>query len=255
MPDETKIYQLIVRQLPADGPELDDLLQALQRRLRSGCLYRQPAAGWPWVGHVWQGPPRENRGNCRCCCISMAFACWQIEPSLPGIAPIPSAQPAKSITNIFCSSARMVWFVCSAATQVVGVLADLSGGLVDKHVKRLLAQNTYRGRDAVELSPANEMIPDHFPGQAGLRFLPARRCRAIRKPFRVLPGRFNVDWLRITSRDEHQGQPCRRCLLWLRSMHGLSDLHCDFGLSQLPDCQVERLVEEPSAAIENTSKA
>jgi hypothetical protein len=191
----------------------------------------------------------EKTGQIAALLHRYGFACWQNLPERPGFRP--SRLRGLEIHNDY------ILFECQGGAvrlergaPVIGVFADISGALIDKHVKRLLAQNTYRGRDALEPLSHDELLPAIFQGQAVFDFYLLDNQGQPQHAVRVLPGRFNPVGLGERSSLSARGN--------LEAMLGLVEeyaqdfrLHCDFGLSQLPKCQVQRLGESPSALEDN----
>ncbi len=248
MSEETKSYQLIVRQIPVAVSELESLLKELQHQFGlDAYTARQRLIG---LGLVLFGKGGlEKTGQIATLLHRYGFACWQTLPEPPGFKP--SRLRSLEIHNDY------VLFECQGGavrlergTPTVGVFADISGALIDKHVKRLLAQNTYRGRDALEPLSHEELLPAIFQGQAVFDFYLLDNLGQPQQAVRVLPGRFNHAGLGERSSLSARGN--------LEAMLGLVEeyaqgfrLHCDFGLSQLPKCQVQRLEDSPSAIEDN----
>ncbi|MCK4507304.1 MAG: hypothetical protein KAU27_02110, partial [Desulfuromonadales bacterium] len=140
--DETKIYQLIVRQRPAANPEMDTLLQQLQSDFGLDVYTARQRLIGPGLALFGKGP-LEKTGKVAALLQLHGFACWLIEAQKPAFASdlLRSLEIHSDYIEFTCQKSLVR---LEQGTSVVGVLADLSGGLADKHVKRLLAQNTYR---------------------------------------------------------------------------------------------------------------
>ena len=168
MSEETKIYQLIVRQVPVAASDLEELLQELQRQFGLDRYTARQRLIGPGLVLFGKGG-LEKTGQIASFLHRYGFACWQSLPESPGFKP--SRLRSLEIHNdyvLFECQKESVRLERGAST--VGVFADISGALIDKHVKRLLAQNTYRGRDALEPLSHEELLPAIFQGQAVFDF-------------------------------------------------------------------------------------
>jgi hypothetical protein len=248
MTEETKIYQLVVRQVPVAIPELEDLLKELQHQFGLDAYTARQRLIGPGLVMFGKGA-LEKTGQITALLHRYGFACWQTLPEPPRLQP--SRLRSLEIHN------DHILFECQGGSvrldrgsPTVGVFADISGSLIDKQIKRLLAQNTYRGRDALEPLSQAELVPAIFQGQAVFDFYLLDNLGQPQQAVRVLPGRFNPAGLGERSSLSARGN--------LEAMLGLVEeyaqdfrLHCDFGLSQLPKCQVQRLGASPSVVEDN----
>jgi hypothetical protein len=248
MPEDSKTCQLIVRQRPAAHPELDILLL----ELHSGFSLDRYTARQRLIGPGLALFGKGLAGKTAKIAVLLqryGFACWLVEPEKPGFAPdlLRSLEIQNDGIRFTCQKG-VVRLQRGAA--VVGVLADLSGGLADKHVKRLLAQNAYRGSNALEVLSREEMIRSTLQGQPVFNFYLLDARGKVKQAVQVMPGRFNVDGLgsraSVSSRQNLQA-----LIKLVEEYAGPYRMYCDFGLSQLPGCQVKKASDSPSAALEN----
>ncbi len=248
MSDETKTYQLIVRQRPAANPELGSLLQLLQVDFGLDSYTARQRLIGPGLALFGKGP-LESTAKIKALLQLHGFACWLIEPQKPAFA-------SDLLRSLEIHSDYLL-FTCQKGTvrlergaSVVGVLADLSGGLADKHVKRLLAQNSYRGSDALEVISHDEMIRTTLQGQPVFDFYLLDQEQKVQQVVQVMPGRFNVDGLGSRAA-MGTTQNLQALVRLVEEYAGPFRLYCDFGLSPLPRCDVKRASDSPSAAMEN----
>lgn len=248
MTDDARTCQLIVRQRPASGADLDVLLATLQAEYGlDGYTARQRLLG---SAHSLFGKgPLVKTSKLRDLLQQHGFACWLIEPQRPQFAPdrLRGLQIHADHILFDCQKGPVRF---DRQTAAVGVLADLSGALADKQVKRLLAQNAYRGSAAVTVLGQNEMLQTILQGQAVFDIYLLADDGGIRSAVRVLPGRFNIEGL-----GSRAGLSARQNL---EAVVGLVQeyarpfrLYYDYGLSQLPGCLPGKLAESPSAVMEN----
>ncbi|MGK2907290.1 MAG: hypothetical protein ACSLFH_13245 [Desulfuromonadales bacterium] len=251
MPGETITYQLIVRQMSAEIATLDGLLRVLQEEYGLDAYTARQRLIGPGLAMLGKGT-LEKTGKIAMLLHRYGVACWQIEPSPPGM--IPSRLQSLEIHHEY------VLFECAngpvrlqRGTFVIGVFADLSGALVDKHVKRILAQNTYRGRDAIVSLTRDEMILAIFQGRPVFDFYLLDNHGQPQSAVRVLPGRFSPTGLGERATLSSRGN-LEAMLALIEEYAQPFHLHCEFGLNQLPHCQVERLIEGTSS-LENNLKS
>ena len=248
MSEETTTYQLIVQQHPAAGPALDPLLQSLQGNFGLDAYTARQRLTGPGLVLFGKGP-LENTRKIAALLQKFGFACWLVERRRPDFAP--------DLLRSLEIHAHHIDFLCQAGpvrlardSAVVAVLADLSGALVDKHVKRLLAQNSYRGMGGLEVLSRNEVLRAIYQGHPVFDFYLLDASGEVQQAVRVLPGRFSIDGLgsraslstiqnleAVVSLVEECAESCR--------------VFYDFGLSQIPTCEVKRLDQVPAALVEN----
>ena len=123
--------------------------------------------------------------------------------------------------------------------RVLAVLADMSGGLAEKLMGRMLASNAYRGRDAVRFEDQQQIVTMILQGQPVLDLYRLDEDKKIVAAVRVFPGRFNPQGL-----GEAASLSSRKNLeILLKLMEkeaGTLQLHTDLGLASLPGCQLRR---------------
>jgi len=238
MSDETTTYQLIVRQIPESGSELDELLRVLQGEYGLDSYTSRQRLIGSGLALFGKGS-LEMTGKIAALLQLHGFACWQHLPTRPAFTP--SRLRSLEIHN------EHLLFACQngvvkleRGTPVVGVFADVSGALIDKHVKRLLAQNTYRGRDALAPLSQKELIPAIYLGQPIFDFYLLDNHGQPQSAVRVLPGRFNAAGLGELATMSSRGN-LEAMLALVEGYAQPFRMHCDFGLSPLPKCLVQRL--------------
>lgn len=248
MSDETTTYQLIVRQQPVPVPELDELLRALHGGFGLDVYTARQRLVGPGLVMFGKGSLEKTR-EIAALLHRYSFACWQMLPTPSTVTParLRSLEVHKDHVLFECQG-QLVRLERGA--KVLGVFADISGALVDKHVKRLLAQNTYRGRDAIEPLDQEELLPTIFRGQPVFDFYLFGDQNTPERAVRVLPGRFNPSGLGDRASLSARGN-LEALLALVKEYAQDFRLHCDFGLSQLPQCPVLRLDRAPSAVEDN----
>lgn len=245
---QENIRQLIIRQRPAADSELDAMLLSLQQEFGlDNYSARQRLIG-PGLAYFGKGR-RDKTERIAACLQDHGYACWSCPPVEPRFAP-DRMRGLEIFENRIRFDCQQEEIYLNRGDAAVCVLADLSGGLIDKHLQRLLAQNTYRGQNALQALGQDEMIQTIYRGQPVFDCYILEADNGVRQAFRVLAGRFNIEGLggragMSTTQNlqamvrlvEEYADPCR--------------VHYDFGLAQLPKCRVERLSDNPSATINN----
>lgn len=246
--DDLKTCQLIIRQRPVANPELETLLQILQCDFGVDSYTARQRLIGPALALFSKGSP-DKTAKLATLLQHYGFACWRIEPQKPAFAPdlLRSLEVHDDALLLTCQKSLVR---LERGATVVGVLADLSGGLADKQVKRLLAQNAYRGSNALEVLSHDEMIRSTLQGQPVFDFYLLDQIGKVRHAVQVMPGRFNVEGL--GSRAAMSSVQNLQALIRLVEEYaGSFRLHCDFGLSRLPGCDVRKAADSLAAAMEN----
>jgi hypothetical protein len=250
MSEKTSNYQLIVRQCPVAIPEIDLLLQTLLRDYGLDPYTARQRLIGPGLSMVGKGS-LEKTGEIAALLQQHGFPCWLIHPRKPAFeADLLRSLEIHNDHILFTCKKGSVRFERGAT--VVGVLADLSGGLADKYVKRLLAQNAYRGSSALEVLSRDDMIHSTLQGQPVFDFYLLDPAGKVQHAVQVMPGRFDIDGLGARATVSSR-QNLQTLINLVEEYAGSFRLHCDFGLSQLPRCDVKRTSEKPSVAMENLS--
>lgn len=161
---------------------------------------------------------------------------WRIEPRPPALIPLKlqSIQPTEETLHFDLGSSRLS---LPRGARAIGVLADLSGSVAEKSLKRLMARKIYQGTDAV--AP----LEDEELKQAILRAKPVfdlyvfTEEGALAGALRAFAGRF-----------DHRGLGERATLSAVANLGALVDLvgeyaspfllRTEFGMANLPGCRL-----------------
>lgn len=240
---------LIVRQRPVPHPELEGLVSELHGSFGLDPYTTRQRLLGSGLGQLAQGE-QQNLDSPAATLRRHGYACWVVAPARPAFAP----PRLRSLTI----SAEVVDFLCEGecrvrlerGTAVVGVLADLSGELAGRQVKRMLARNAYLGREQASVFAAEETR------QAILKEQPVFDCYlldgagAVAAALRVLPGRFSPDGLGGRA-SLGAARNLEAVIALVGEYAGNFRLHTDFGLSQLPGCVPQPARENPAALTDN----
>ena len=238
---ETSIpHLLVVDSIAAGTSELDSLLAELSGQPGVDTyLARQHLIG--------RGPNLLAEGS-RAELVESAniltrrgWRCWVLPHSPPLLVPtrLRSLQIETEALTFFTAGDEIV---LERGMALVAVLADLSGSVIGKHLKHLMAQKVYNGIDKAQ------PISDGDLQQAILRAKPVLDLYlldsngGVSNAVRILPGRFDpkglgesmslsatINLQRILEKVQEYASPCT--------------LSLDFGLVNLPGCRVEKATD------------
>ena len=163
MNGENKTYQLIVRQKPSTADDLEPLLIRLKNEFGlDSYTARQRLIG--------QGLAMFGRGSLQqtnkiaAVLQSSRFTCWVVSSPRPAF--VPDRLRSLDIKNesIACHC-RRTKVRLERGDRVVAVLADVSGELSGKLVKRMINQKTYRGHVPDDLLQQDDLLQLIYQGQ------------------------------------------------------------------------------------------
>ena len=237
--DENKTYQLIVRQNPSTGDELEPLLNSLKNEFGlDSFTARQRLTG--------QGLAMFGRGNLQqtnkiaAVLQKYRFPCWVVPPPRPAFVPdrLRMLEINNEYVDLHCRRTRVR---LEKGCRVVAVLADVSGGLNGKLVKRMINQKTYRGHVPDDLLQQDDLLQLIYQGKPVLDIYLLGED-GVRGAVRVLPGKFNH-----TGLGDRGGlssiQNLNAVRILVEEYSGDYTLHTDFGLGHMPDCQIDSMIE------------
>ncbi|OEU72218.1 MAG: hypothetical protein BA869_02705 [Desulfuromonadales bacterium C00003107] len=233
-------HLLIVDSIAAGSNELDSLLAELDGQPGIDLyLARQRLIG--------RGPnllaegSREELATSAAILLRRGWRCWLLPTSKPERLPthLRSIQiEAESL--IFFTAGEPI--VLERGMAVVAVLADLSGSVIGKYLKHLMAQKVYNGIDLAQPIGNEELQQAILRAKPVLDLYLLNSDGGVQSALRVLPGRFDpkglgeamslsatINLQRILERVQEYASPCT--------------LSLDFGLANLPGCRVEKAVD------------
>lgn len=164
---------------------------------------------------------------------------WLVDPTPPRFAPARVQGfrlGGESLT--FLTGDQEV--TLDGESRVLAVLADPSGAVVDRDLKRLLVQTAYRGADALSRLDDDEIFKTALQHQPILDLYLLDADYRVRSGVRIFAGRFDPQGL-----GEHKSYSVVGNLkAILRLTRERADdflLRCDFGLALLPGCALKRV--------------
>jgi hypothetical protein len=239
MNEENKTYLLIVRQKLSTKDDLGPLLVRLKNEFGlDSYTARQRLTG--------QGLAMFERGSLQqinkiaAMLPKYRFSCWVVSPPRPAFAPdrLRSLDINNESIDFHCRRTKVR---LERGDRVVAVLADVSGELNGKLVKRMINQKTYRGHVPDDLLQQGDLLQLIYQGEPVLDVYLLGE-HGVRGAVRVLPGKFNH-----TGLGERGGlssiQNLNAVRLLVEEYAGDYTLHTDFGLGHMPDCQIDRMTE------------
>ena len=230
-------FLLIVQQYARPPERFEDFLRLLFERHQLDMFQSRQLLLGRSLAQLAQGR-RYELEQISATLTEVGFSHWLIEPVLP-------AFPSLRIYGLEVSDSR-IRFACRneeiefvQGATVLAVLADVSGGLADKLMARMLASNAYRGREAIQAEDQQQVFSMILQGQPVLDFYRLDENKKITAAVRVFPGRFNPQGLgdagTLSSRKNLD------VLLKLVEQQSASfQLHTDLGLALLSGCQLRR---------------
>lgn len=163
---------------------------------------------------------------------------WLLKPNAPKFAP-------RKVSALSVTSAA-VTFNCTTEDValargdiVLAVLADLSGEIVEKGIKRLLLHHAYRGTTADAGFSTEDLQLAILRSRPVLDLYLLTETYAVRDSVRFFPGRFNPGGLGEQASYSAAGN-LRAVMELARSYAGEWHLRTDFGLADLPGCQLSK---------------
>lgn len=164
---------------------------------------------------------------------------WLVDPTPPRFAPARVQGfrlGGESLT--FLTGDQEV--TLDGESRVLAVLADLSGAVVDRDLKRLLVQTAYRGADALSRLDDDEIFKTALQHQPILDLYLLDAGYRVRSGVRIFAGRFDPQGL-----GEHKSYSVagnlKAILRLIRERAADFQLRCDFGLAALPGCALKRV--------------
>ena len=164
---------------------------------------------------------------------------WLVDPTPPRFAParVQGFRLAGESLTFLTSDQEVT---LGGESRVLAVLADLSGAVVDRNLKRLLVQNAYRGAAALSHLEDDELIKTALQHQPILDLYLLDADYQVRAGVRIFAGRFDPQGL-----EEHKSYSVagnlKAILRLIRERAADFQLRCDFGLAALPGCALKRV--------------
>ncbi len=238
MSDKTKKNQLIVRQSQSTNPRLEALLQLLQDEHGLDAYtarHRLTGSGKALLG----SGTLEKSGALAQLLREHGFDCWVVQQTEDISSPVRLRDLVINSGYVeLIGRDRTIQLL--RGSKIVAILADLSGQLEERCLRRHMVQRNYKDAKHVTVSTLDEMIQLVLKGKPVLDLYLIDDRGHPQGAVRVFPGRFNAKGLgdRMTMSATRN---IEAVLQISREYAGRFSLHADFGLGRLPDCQIKNL--------------
>ncbi|MBW2512410.1 MAG: hypothetical protein JRE01_10345 [Deltaproteobacteria bacterium] len=238
MVEESKTFQLIARQGSAANPGLERLLRVLMNDHgldAYSARTRLTGSGKALLG----SGNREAVERLAALLRDHGYDCWVIQRTDQTAPPLRLRELVvkPDVVDLVCRERTVP--LCRGAS-VVAVLADISGKLEERALKRHTIQRQYKDSRHVTSMVNEKMVESVLKGTPVLDlYLLDDQNRPI-DAVRVLPARFNAKGLgdRMTLSATRNIQAIVELC---KEYAGHFSLHADFGLGRLPGCQIKSL--------------
>jgi hypothetical protein len=228
---------LIVKQYPQPPARFEDFVGLLFERHQLDMFQSRQRLLGRSLAQLAQGV-RNELEQISATLSEVGLSHWLIDPVLPAFPSlrIYGLEPSDSQVVFSCRREEVVF---TKGAMILAVLADVSGGLAEKLMTRMLSSNAYRGRDALQAEDQQQLRGMILQGQPVLDFYRLDQNKKITAAVRVFPGRFNPQGLgeaaTLSSRKNLEV-----LLALMEEQSGAFQLHTDLGLALLPGCQLRR---------------
>lgn len=187
-----------------------------------------------------EGSRQELQSSAKILCRK-GWRCWLLPKDQPCLVP-PRMRGLRIEAEklIFHTAGEEV--VLQRGTPAVAILADLSGSVVGKHLKHIMAQKIYNGIDLAKPIGDEELQTAILRAKPVLDLYLLDAAGAIRSALRVLPGRFDPKGLgeRMSLSAIINLQHMLELVQDYAAPYSLS---LDYGLAWLPGCRVEKAAD------------
>ncbi|PLX92090.1 MAG: hypothetical protein C0621_10080 [Desulfuromonas sp.] len=248
MPQE---YFLIIERFPAAGQALQTLIDALHQRFSlEPATLRQRLLGGGRA--LFARGAKEKLTEVVRTFSEHRRRSWLVAPTTPLFAPQPLRGLDVDERGLTLSS-RSESFLLPPKGRLVAILADLSGAIIEKSIKRRVVQSTYLGVDQTTRFDQEEQIKTILLADPLLDLYLIDEKGQPSAAFRVIPGQFDPKGLK-EKKTYSAVQNLRAVLELCREQCDNVELFTDFGLSRFPGCQSNQRTNDSSRPPTDTEK-
>jgi hypothetical protein len=235
-------HLLIVQSIAADPAGREELIARLAREHGlDGYLCRQCLVG-RGPNLLARGARNELDPIARLLADS-GLACWLVEPGEPRLKPV-RMRGLQIAPQSICFLTAGEPLTLERGETVAAVLADLSGAVIGKNLKQMVAQKIYHGVEQARPIGDDELHQAILRAEPVLDLYLFDSDYQVRAQLRVMPGRFDPKGLAERMSLSATGN-LAQVLNLVREYAGRFSLSLDFGLASLPGCRVERAGDTP----------
>ena len=238
MAEESKNCQLIASQRPASKPGLENLLRVLMSDYGLDAYAARTRLTGSGKALFGLGS-REKTEALAELLRSNGYECWVIQRT-------EEISPPLRLRELVVKS-DVVELVCrektvglSRGASIVAVLADVSGKLEERTLRRHTIQRRYKDARHVTAMADEKMLDSVLKGTPVLDLYLLDAQAQPGDVVRVFPARFNAKGLgdRMTLSATRN---LKAIVKLAEEYAGRFSLHTDFGLGRIPDCQIKSL--------------
>ncbi len=238
MAEESKTCQLIASQRPASDPGLENLLHVLMSDYGLDAYTARTRLTGSGKALFGSGS-REKTGQLAELLRNHGYACWVVQRTEEISTPLRLRELVvkTDVVELVCPEKTVR---LSRGASLVAVLADVSGKLEERALRRHTIQMRYKAARHVTAMADEKMLDSVLQGKPVLDLYILDDQAQPRDVVRVLPAGFNAKGLgdRMTLSATRN----LKAMVQLAGEYaGRFSLHTDFGLGRLPDCQVKSL--------------
>ncbi len=240
MSDTTHPHLLVAASVAADTDKLNGLLTELDGQPGiDPYLARQRLIG-RGPNLLAEGSREDLLASAEILC-RQGWRCWLLPKNQPCLVPL-RMRGLRIETDklIFHTASDKV--VLERGAAAVAVLADLSGSIIGKQLKHIMAQKIYNGIDQAQPIGDEELQTAILRAQPVLDLYLLDAAGGIRSALRILPGRFDPKGL-----GEQMSLSAiinlQRILQLVQDYAAPYSLSLDYGLAWLPGCRVEKAAD------------
>jgi len=229
---------LIVNKVSPGAEGLESLPATLAKRFGLDAFAARQRLLGQGIALLANGPD-ENLEKITPLLTEQGIEHWLVDPTPPRFAParVQGFRLAGESLTFLTGDQEVT---LDGESRVLAVLADLSGAVVDRNIKRLLVQNAYRGAAALSHLEDDELIKTALQHQPILDLYLLDADYRVRSGVRIFAGRFDPQGL-----EEHKSYSVagnlKAILRLIRERAADFQLRCDFGLAALPGCALKRV--------------
>ncbi len=248
MTEQSQKRALIVEQVPALSDDIQETLRILAAEHGVDIYTTRQRLLGGGLAHFGNGPAEKVR-EIALLLENAGVKTWIIRPTRPAFGPARLRSLEVSDDQILFTTQKGEVRMAKG-TRAIGILADISGAVVDKQLKRLMVRNTYQG------TTDNARLDDHETRRTIFLARPVYDLYLlddegqITAIVRALPGKFDPSGLGEAKSLSARGN--------LEALVGLTEnfsarlsLHTDFGISQLPGCQLKKEIDGSDWQLQN----
>ena len=183
--------------------------------------------------------PREKLEKISSLLTEHGVANWIVDPTPPRFSPVRARGLEISDEKMrFLAGERQV--VLERGDQVLAILADLTGAMIERNLKKLVVQTAYLGSGAATQLDEDETYKTVLHHQPVLDLYLLDENQAVRQAVRLFAGRYDPSGLGALKTYSVAGN-IDAIVRLARDYAGQFTLHTDFGLSDLPGCRLKKL--------------